>query len=150
MLDDMAVLVPSTIPDNVNNLTFNSFGLSAQCEPVVDCSVQYLSSYESAFYCPSFNPPYNVSGSSIGDSRIDMLNLTSNALSPDPQGAGFPLDSVLNPFGARVILYWDIYFDDGFRFFPGLYRVKHSDVYVGTCNMTAYDITLSYRYSRRK
>ncbi len=39
MVDDVAVLVPSAMPDNVDNLTFNSFGLAAHCQPVVDCLI---------------------------------------------------------------------------------------------------------------
>ncbi len=56
MVDDMAVLVPSTMPDNVDNITFNSFGLVAHCQPVVDCVVSNLTTQPSMFYCPSFNP----------------------------------------------------------------------------------------------
>ncbi|SJL08701.1 uncharacterized protein ARMOST_12070 [Armillaria ostoyae] len=104
MVDDMAVLVPSTMPDNVDNLTFSSFGLVAHCQPVVDCLVEIIPQF--AFYCPSFNPPYNFSIpadlSVSGHSSVAMLNLTNNALSH----LGYPLDSVLNPYGARVILYW--------------------------------------------
>ncbi|PBK70410.1 hypothetical protein ARMSODRAFT_111194 [Armillaria solidipes] len=155
MVDDMAVLIPSTMPDDVDNLTFNSFGLVAHCQPVVDCLVDHTR--QSAFYCPSFNPPYNI-GRPIGivppagDSSIEMLNLTNNTLSPDTWGGYLP-DSVLNPYGARVTLYWvdsganDTAFPaDGT---PGWYQrpVNYSMVtywYTSTCNMTAYNVSLSY------
>ncbi|PBK70413.1 hypothetical protein ARMSODRAFT_1017958 [Armillaria solidipes] len=140
MVDDMAVLVPSTMPDNVDNLTFNSFGLVAHCQPVVDCLVN--DAPQSAFYCPSFNPPYNISSTvDFSVSRVDMLNLTNNALSP----YGYPLDSVLNPSGARVILYWSD--TDGAialpaDYQPGWYTLP--GLYISTCNMTAYNVSLSY------
>ncbi|KAK0471923.1 hypothetical protein IW261DRAFT_826521 [Armillaria novae-zelandiae] len=148
MLDNMAVLVPSTMPGNVDNLTFNSFGLIADCQPVVDCLVD---NSPGSFYCPSFNPPYNVSTSGISassDSTIEMLNLTTNALSRDIYG-GYPLDSVLNPFGARVLLYWNSF--DAQRVFPadnspGWYPISGgmNYAYMGTCSITAYNVSLSY------
>ncbi len=147
MVDDMAVLVPSTMPDNVDNLTFSSFGLAAHCQPVVDCLVDSLS-MQSMFYCPSFNPPYNISSmhdlSSSGYTRIEMFNLTNNALLYD----GYILDSVLNPSGALVTLYWPLN-DDKTIFFPavyssGWYVMESSYGYVSTCNMTAYNVSLSY------
>ncbi|KAK0431175.1 hypothetical protein EV421DRAFT_196844 [Armillaria borealis] len=145
MVDDMAVLVPSTMPDNVDNLTFSSFGLVAHCQPVVDCLVEITPQF--AFYCPSFNPPYNFSIpadlSVSGHSSVAMLNLTNNALSH----LGYPLDSVLNPYGARVILYWFLSeVQTGFpaHGLPGSYLTGGSFGYVSTCNMTAYNVTLSY------
>ncbi len=156
VVDDMAVLVPSTMPDNVDNVTFNSFGLIAQCQPVVDCLTN-LSAV--VFYCPSFSPPYslpyNTSSTDTGSedfSRIDLLDLTSNAVSQDPYG-GYPLDSILNPHGARVILYW---IDEGTHDIafpaegtPGWYQRGigvHRRVYwyTSTCNMSAYNVSLSY------
>ncbi|PBK87301.1 hypothetical protein ARMGADRAFT_464089 [Armillaria gallica] len=151
MVDDMAVLVPSTMPDNVDNLTLSSFGLVAHCQPVVDCLVD-SESMQSIFYCPSFNPPYNVSSLAnslaSGYSRIDLLNLTNNALS----GGGYPLDSVLNPYGARIIFYWPDNTDDTIfppRGTPGWYQrnMDYSSYmywYMSTCNMTAYNVSLSY------
>ncbi|SJK98259.1 uncharacterized protein ARMOST_01522 [Armillaria ostoyae] len=158
MVDDVAVLVPSTMPDNVDNLTFSSFGLAAHCQPVVDCLINPMQYGDPIpiLYCPSFNPPYNISSiaeNSNTSSRIDMFNLTSNALSTDPYG-GYPLDSVLNPYGARVIFYW---LDDGANDTafpalgtPGWYQRPMSGSseisywYMSTCNMTAYNVSLSY------
>ncbi|KAK0236580.1 hypothetical protein EDD85DRAFT_577835 [Armillaria nabsnona] len=151
MVDDMAVLVPSTMPDNVENLTFNSFGLVTHCQPVIDCLVDSMP--HSIFRCPSFNPPYNiisvVDTSASGYSRIDMLNLTNNGLSPD---GGYPLDSLLNPCGARVILSWFEYTDDivfPVHGTPGWYQRNMdgesiSYWYTSTCKMTAYNVSLSY------
>ncbi len=56
MVDDMAVLVPSTMPDNVDNLTFSSFGLAAHCQPVVDCLVDSLSMRSNFFVLLSILP----------------------------------------------------------------------------------------------
>ncbi|SJL08696.1 uncharacterized protein ARMOST_12065 [Armillaria ostoyae] len=147
MVDDMAVLVPSTMPDNVASLTFNSFGLAAHCQPVVDCS--YMLS--GGFTCPSqFNAPYgiNFSAADVSASRIDMFNLTTNALPPPPY-SGYPLDSVLNPYGSRVALQWSI--GDGGAMLPvdpppGWYVVDEESFYgyLATCNMTAYNVSLSY------
>ncbi|KAG7441156.1 uncharacterized protein BT62DRAFT_997358 [Guyanagaster necrorhizus] len=152
MIDDVAILVPSTMPDNVDNLTFNSFGLVAHCQPVVNCLLDPMQ-YDPVpiLYCPSFNPPYNISSIVDGSatSRIDMLNLTNNALSLD---GGYPLDSVLNPYGARVIFYWSND-NDNIAFpaddTPGWYQrsllgSSYSYWYMSTCNMTAYNVSLSY------
>ncbi|PBK58184.1 hypothetical protein ARMSODRAFT_984049, partial [Armillaria solidipes] len=150
MFDDMAVLLPITMPDNVDNLTFSSFGLVAHCQPVVDCLVNYTGT---PLYCPSFNPPYIISPTdtavvATSNSQIDLLDLTNNTLSPDGYG-GYLLDSVLNPHGARVILYWSPSDDE--TVFPadnsaGWYRLFESDYYgyMSTCNMTAYNVSLSY------
>ncbi|KAK0493950.1 hypothetical protein EDD18DRAFT_1107471 [Armillaria luteobubalina] len=154
MVDDMAVLVPSTMPNNVDHLAFNSFGLAAHCQPVVDCFVDYTP--QTAFYCPSLNPPYNGSTLDIigapDFSRIDMLNLTNNAWSSDAYG-GYPLDSVLNPYGALVSLSW---VDNGAgdtafpaKGAPGWYQkpVPFTTTiywYMSICNMTAYNVSLSY------
>ncbi|PBK87288.1 hypothetical protein ARMGADRAFT_1034858 [Armillaria gallica] len=146
MVDDMAVLVPSTMPDNVGNVTFNSFGVLAHCQPVVDCLVDYTQ--QSLLYCPSFNPPYNISRAPLPEdvlSSVNMLNLTNNALSY----LGYPLDSVLNPYGARVILYWSDLHEAIFLPAdnpPGWYILPLAAyyAYISTCNMTAYNVSLSY------
>ncbi|SJL08692.1 uncharacterized protein ARMOST_12061 [Armillaria ostoyae] len=151
MVNDTAVLVPSTMPDNVDNLTFNSFGLVAQCQPVVDCLVDLAA----ILYCPSFSPPYNSNDTYISSgediSRIDLLDLTSNAVSEGLDG-GYPPDSVVNPHGARVILHW---IDEGTHVTvfpangtPGWYQ-REIDTYrvywyTSICNMTAYNVSLSY------
>ncbi|PBK70416.1 hypothetical protein ARMSODRAFT_1017962 [Armillaria solidipes] len=147
MVDDMAVLVPSTMPDNVDNLTFNSFGLTAHCQPVVDCF--YILS---ALTCPSqFNAPYgiNFSAADVSASPIHMFNPTNNALPPPPY-SGYPLDSVLNPYGARVSLQWSATMF-GFPLDPppGWYPISEEQCdgcygYMATCNMTAYNVSLSY------
>ncbi len=147
MFDDMVVLVPSTMPDNVDNLTFNSFGLVAHCQPVVDCLVVYTP--QSALYCPSFNSPNNMTGMTgssaepdLDYSSIQMINLTNNALLPE-----YTLDSVLNPSGVRVILYWssmEIATVFPSIAFPGWYAIEGLFGYVSTCNMTAYNVSLSY------
>ncbi len=144
MVDDMAVLVPSTMPDNVDNLTFNSFGLVTHCQPVVNYLVN--DAPQSVFYCPSFNPPYNISSMvEFSVSRVDRFNLTNNALSP----YGYPLDSAPNLSRARVILYWsetdgeiDLPADNQ----PGWYTLSDGLYYghISTCNMTAYNVSLSY------
>ncbi|KAK0479627.1 hypothetical protein IW261DRAFT_1564283 [Armillaria novae-zelandiae] len=161
MVDDMAVLGPRTMPDNVDKLTFNSFGLVAHCQPVVDCLVNYTP--QTMFYCPSLNPPYNASTldtiAASGFNRIDMLNLTNNAWSSDISrinigiDGGYPLDSVLNPYGARVSLSWvdngagDTAFPangtpgwyvKGIPFTTAIYW------YTSTCTMSAYNVSLSY------
>ncbi|KAK0189950.1 hypothetical protein F5146DRAFT_645912 [Armillaria mellea] len=153
MVDDKAVLVASTMPENVENLTFNSFGLATQCQPVLGC----LTNLSTLFHCPSFNPPYNASSTDMPAgaedfSRIDLLDLTSNAVLQDSYG-GYPLDSVLNPHGARVILYWidkgthdTVFPADGT---PGWYQREIGTTfrtywYASVCNVTAYNVSLSY------
>ncbi|KAK0213715.1 hypothetical protein IW262DRAFT_1467066 [Armillaria fumosa] len=149
MVDDMAVLVPSIMPDNVDNLTFNSFGLVAHCQPVVDCLVDNVSWNASALHCPSFNPPYYINSSSdfqsLGDSTISTFNLTNNAVA-ETSGL-YPPHSVLNPYGARLAAYWSAYeavFPTGNS--PGWYLLSEgrSLGYVSTCNVTAYNVSLSY------
>ncbi|KAK0236569.1 hypothetical protein EDD85DRAFT_937061 [Armillaria nabsnona] len=150
MVDDMAVLVPSTTPDNVDNVTFNSFGLVAHCQPVVDCLLDYTP--QSMLYCPSFNPPFNISNTAgpSGTGTVDMLNLTNNAL----LYSGYLVDSVLNPIGVRVILYWSdwsnaVNYDATIipaNNPPGWYGLLGGMYYgyISTCNMTAYNVSLSY------
>ncbi|KAK0213707.1 hypothetical protein IW262DRAFT_1411075 [Armillaria fumosa] len=154
MVDDwvpglhMAVLVPSTMPENVDNLTFNSFGLVAHCQPVVDCWVgDYPGS--SMLYCPSLNPPYYCNSSDTHDcsSWIDMFNLTDNVLRNTAAVASYPLYSILNPYGVHFNAYWsmdDAIFpaDDS----PGWYRLSYGALYgyMSTCNVTAYNVSLSY------
>ncbi|SJL08694.1 uncharacterized protein ARMOST_12063 [Armillaria ostoyae] len=147
MLDDMAVLVPSTMPDNVDNLTFSSFGLVAHCQPVIDCLLDHTP--QSVLYCPSFNPPYNISNvddvSASDSGSISMSNLTNNTLSDS-----YPLDSVLNPYGARVVLFWTVSIitdetDLPANNPPGWYWLRGIYMgYLSTCNMTAYNVSLSY------
>ncbi len=154
MVDDMAVLVPGgTMPDNVDNLTFSSFGLVAHCQPVVDCLDLLVDedTEQSTLYCPSFNPPYNVSFFHLSGSdysTIAMFNLTNNVVSSGFDG--YSLDSVLNPYGARVTLYWSS-ITEGHTVLPaakspGWYQLLGGVIYVymSTCNMTAYNVSLSY------
>ncbi|KAK0186827.1 hypothetical protein F5146DRAFT_1124496 [Armillaria mellea] len=150
MVDNMAVLVSSIMPDNVDNLTFSSFGIVTYCQPVVGCLAVHTQQW--SLYCPSLNPPYNLSTtyfSASGYSSVDALNLTNNAW---PSYYGYPLDSVLNPYGARVILYWSL-LDDQTIFHadnsPGWYLLGSGGYYgyMGTCNMTAYNVSLSYSTS---
>ncbi len=146
MVNDMVVLVSSTMPNNVVNLTFNSFGLIAQCQPVVDCKAVVA-----RFYCPSFSPSYDSSSMDMPSgskdfSRIDLLDLTSNAVL---EFGGYPLDSVLNSYGAQAILYW---IDEGTHVTifpangtPGWYQrdmdtTFHVYWYTSMCNMTAYNV----------
>ncbi|KAK0471932.1 hypothetical protein IW261DRAFT_827306 [Armillaria novae-zelandiae] len=151
MVDDMAILVPSTMPDNVDNLTFNSFGLVAHCQPVVDCSTTGGSG--EVLLCPSFNPPYDFNSTSkflpIVDyySGIFMLNVTNNAMLLD----GYTLDSVLNPSGALVAFYWTSFVGQETILpaynLPGWYSFGDDGVhhgYISTCDMTAYNVSLSY------
>ncbi|KAK0471927.1 hypothetical protein IW261DRAFT_1611843 [Armillaria novae-zelandiae] len=152
MVDDMAVLVPSTMPDNVDNLTFSSFGLVAHCQPVVHCWVGNAlddSGRSSALHCPSFNPPYYCN-STIHDcpSGIDMFNLTDNVLGYTGALGFYPLYSVLNPYGVNFIAYWsmnEVVFPAGNS--PGWYDLTYGPElygYVSTCNVTAYNVSLSY------
>ncbi len=156
MVDDVTVLVPDTMPDNVVNLTFSSFGLAAHCQPVVDCSIDYIATQLS---CPSFNPVYSVitgpapsSLSTFDNDVIHWLDLTNNTW---VAYGGYPVDSVLNPYGALLTLYYD---DDDIAFpangTPGWYQIPTDLVdgnflsitywYLSTCNMTAYNVSLSY------
>ncbi|KAK0471938.1 hypothetical protein IW261DRAFT_1666497 [Armillaria novae-zelandiae] len=90
IVDNMAVLVPSTMPDNIDNLTFNSFGVVTSCQPVTDCLVDDASS--------------SIDDPTSRDTTIDMFNLTNNAL--QTLSGGYPLHSVLNPYGARLTVTW--------------------------------------------
>ncbi|KAK0478567.1 hypothetical protein EDD18DRAFT_1337618 [Armillaria luteobubalina] len=122
MVDDwvqglhMAVIVPGTMPENVDNLTFSTFGLVAHCQPVVDCWVDYVlignSKPSSTLYCPSLSPPYSCNSTApTGNctSSVDMFNLTGNILPlADTWHAvgSYPLDSILNPYGVLFTAYW--------------------------------------------
>ncbi|KAK0497963.1 hypothetical protein EDD18DRAFT_126343 [Armillaria luteobubalina] len=156
IVDDMAVLVPSTMPNNVHNLTFSSFGLIAHCQPMVDCRVDnvlYDDWGSSALHCPSFNPPYNCNSTlpTNCSSSIDMFNLTGNTLlnaSPVVRPP-YPLYSISNPYGVLFTAYWPIFAsavspaDNS----PGWYDLTYGSSvygYVSICNVTAYNVSLSY------
>ncbi|KAK0471349.1 hypothetical protein IW261DRAFT_1612076 [Armillaria novae-zelandiae] len=152
MVDDMAVLVPNPMPDNVGNLTFSSFGLVAHCQPVVDCWVDTVILYNfqesSGHHCPSFNPPYHCNSTFYDcSSGIDMFNLTDDAFRYAAAVGAYPLYSVLNPYGVHVRAYWStdeaVFPADGS---PGWYYLPYVELggYVGTCNVTAYNVSLSY------
>ncbi|KAK0189959.1 hypothetical protein F5146DRAFT_1139467 [Armillaria mellea] len=144
MVNDMAVLVPATMPDNVDNLTFDSFGLITQYQPMVDCSL----SKEDMLYCP-FNPPYNTSQKDFlesGSGWIEMFHLTGNTTSPI---GVYHLDSALNPFGACLALYWtNLLSNAGIPTdpLPDWYHMPYGlcYAYMSTCSMTAYNVSLSY------
>ncbi|KAK0189946.1 hypothetical protein F5146DRAFT_645865 [Armillaria mellea] len=145
MIDDIAVIVPTTMPDNVDKLTFSSFGLVAHCQPVVDCSF----SKEGVLHCP-FNPPYIASLNDIvesGSGWIEMFNLIDNTTSL--VNGEYRLDSAWNQNGAHLALYWNYALSDAVfptDTLPGWYQ--HPDYffhgYMSTCNMTAYNVSLSY------
>ncbi|KAK0213705.1 hypothetical protein IW262DRAFT_1411071 [Armillaria fumosa] len=149
MIDDMAVLVPGTMPENIDDLTFSSFGLIAHCQPVVDCWVDNIPhDYwgSSVLHCPSFNPPYSCNSTSNCSSSIDMFDLTGNVLPNTAVVAPYPLYPILNPYGVHFIAYWsrnEVVFPAGK---PGWYDLFFNSLYgyVTKCNVTAYNVSLSY------
>ncbi|KAK0484121.1 hypothetical protein EDD18DRAFT_1430172 [Armillaria luteobubalina] len=133
IVNDMAVLMPSTMPENVDGLTFSSFGLVAQCQPVVDCLVESDASgmdTVSGLYCLSFNPPYHTNTTLTAHSSgsmIDMFNLTNNALSV--LSGYYPVQSVLNPYRACLAAYWST----GEAVFPPDNSPGWYHLYYGSC-----------------
>ncbi|KAK0213718.1 hypothetical protein IW262DRAFT_1467069 [Armillaria fumosa] len=150
MVDDMALLVPSTMPYNVDNLTFSSFGLVAHCQPMVDCwadNILYGDSGSSVLHCPSFNSPYYCNSTRNCSSEIGMFNLTDNVLPNTSVIPSYPLYSILNPYGVHLNAYWskdEVVFLTGDL--PGWYDLSYASLYgyVSTCNMAAYNVSLSY------
>ncbi|KAK0189957.1 hypothetical protein F5146DRAFT_1139459 [Armillaria mellea] len=148
MVNDITVLVPTNMPDNVDSLIFNSFGLVTQCQPMLDC----LFSEEDVFYCP-FNPLYNASWSDLlqsGSGWIEMLNLTGFSPSMAVWNGAYHLDAAWFPYGAHLTLYWSDIHASGtvfpFDTPPGWCEMNHHafHAYMSTCHMITYNVSLSY------
>ena len=158
IVGDYAVLVSTSTPPNQMNVTFNTFGISARCAPVLDCNIAYT---EPAVFCPSFSPPINntfaITGSTV-NSSVQPYNLTGNLIANTGTGEpgswyGYPPDSILNPYGALVTLGWglsagSIQFPVLNSGVPGWYNVPLSGFdlwyYLAGCTVSAYNVSLLY------
>src|ERR1700722_1165210 len=143
LVGDIAVLSPKSIPNNVDDLVFQTFGLSTSCQPVNGCQLDPAS--ETLLACPSFSPPFQVFNVAVTES-VGEYNITNNVLLT----SGYPLGSVLNPYGAIIQLEYDsgddISIPGGT---PGWYQLDRPETpapqfFVASCAITAYNITLSY------
>ncbi|GJE98193.1 hypothetical protein PsYK624_144160 [Phanerochaete sordida] len=158
MVNKYAVLVSVSQPSGVANVTFDTLGVATECQPVTNCALDDVEEYpETIVYCPSFSPPLNISSLSY-QSNVQPYNLSGNVLAgPDTGlalsgGAGYGLDSNLNPYGALVVLFWDapsdtVTFPEGAT---GWYHVVRGDdtddryFYIAGCSVSAYNVSLAY------
>ncbi|KAJ7233849.1 hypothetical protein B0H12DRAFT_1327793 [Mycena haematopus] len=152
--NDLAILVPKTLPTNVNALHFNTFGLKAECGPVTNCETDPLQG--GILFCPSFNPPLNLSSITGTGSTVNQYNVSNNAIifGDDSFDPGYTLGSLLNPTGVQTMLYWEA--EPNTIDFPasdpstGWYSVERApdptmyEFYVGTCTVTAYNVSIAY------
>ena len=159
VVGDYAVLVSASTPPNQMNVTFDTFGISARCEPVVDCNVTETA--VPAVFCPSFSPPVNntfaITGSTV-NSSVQSYNLTGNLVANSGTGEpgswyGYLPDSNLNPYGALVTFGWglsagSIQFPLVGSSPPGWYSVPLSGFdlwyYLAGCTVSAYNVSLLY------
>ncbi|KAJ7692591.1 hypothetical protein B0H17DRAFT_1061327 [Mycena rosella] len=148
IIGNAATLLPKRLSTGVQDLVFNTFFL----------------------LCPRFTPPFAVKTEATseiyGDAMpmLNQFNVTNNALifqsgTPDRPAplvgpynhsttAGYALDSMLNPAGVLVVLYWD-----GAQFsFPqdstGWYGVGLAPVqyvfHISSCVLDVWDVMMSY------
>ncbi|KAJ6533757.1 hypothetical protein DFH09DRAFT_1284360 [Mycena vulgaris] len=168
-IGDFATLLPKRLPSSVQNLIFSTLAMEATCKPVSDCEegANLNGTNETYFLiCPSFVPPFAVRDASSAMPMINQFNVTGNVLifqSGTPEApaadvgppsesrtAGYALNSVLNPAGVLVSLYWAM---DPAELsppssLPGWYGVGVTPIlytfYIGTCVLDVWDIVLSY------
>lgn len=144
---DIAVIVPPNPPTDRVNLTFPTFGISSQCQAVVDC-VADTSGSGSFLLCPSIQPPLNVT--TLGDDweSISSLNLSTKAV----LYSGYSSNSTINPFGALFTFLYSSNDDIQKPYEPetaGWYLLstsQHQALYqffVATCEMKMYQLNLS-------
>ncbi|KAJ7636441.1 hypothetical protein FB45DRAFT_1001545 [Roridomyces roridus] len=150
---DLAILAPKTFPSNVDDVHFDTFGLRAECAPITNCEIDTLA--ETILFCPSFDPPLNASSLPDATSTVKQYNLTNHEMTFDNGQfvAGYELNSLLNPAGAQVMLFWTASPDT--VVFPeanassGWYNVPRPVTttymfYAATCAITAYNVSVSY------
>ncbi|KAF8201217.1 hypothetical protein K438DRAFT_1821617 [Mycena galopus ATCC 62051] len=132
--DNLAILVPKALPTDVAALHFNTFGLKAQCGPVTDCEVDTLP--ESILFCPSFNPPLNISSLAPGTvaSTVNQYNVSNNAIIFAMMCWGASPNAIDFPTFNQSSGWYNIQRDD-----PTMYAF-----YVGTCTITTYNVSVSY------
>ncbi|KAK1228275.1 hypothetical protein PQX77_008684 [Marasmius sp. AFHP31] len=163
IVDNVAVLLPKTMPEDVHQLLFDSFALGVKCAPVTNCTMPNPKTVGNTLFCPSFSPPLNISATD--DSALNMVqqyNLSTNEMlwMPRKEDGGYHGESSINPAGALVALYWGaldkmtynltsadnttgwyVWRDTGafVHVNPNIYAF-----YVASCQVTVYDVTLSY------
>ncbi|KAI0030479.1 hypothetical protein K488DRAFT_72166 [Vararia minispora EC-137] len=173
LLGDIAVLIPRVLPDQVQNLEFNTFGVRATCKPLTDCSTTDPTAFGSSPYsriCPSFSSVPIISLPST--SMLNQVNITTNltifqsgaAVAPsytNPNGSapispvytvpGYTLGSMLNPAGVQVMLYYPVNPDQSASTLDaqsGWYSEDGSStfvcIYLGYCLLDLYHVTLAY------
>ncbi|KAL0066170.1 hypothetical protein AAF712_006795 [Marasmius tenuissimus] len=163
VVDNVAVLLPKTMPKDVHQLLFDSFALGVKCAPVTNCVGSNSKTVGNTLFCPSFSPPLNISKTDDrAQNMVQQFNLSTNEMfwMPRKQDGGYHGESSINPAGALVALYWGaldkatynltsadnttgwyVWRDTGAFVYvnPNIYAF-----YVASCQVAVYDVTLSY------
>ncbi|KAF9017728.1 hypothetical protein BDZ89DRAFT_1044955 [Hymenopellis radicata] len=149
----IAVIVPATMPDpsDTTNITFPTFGISSQCQPVTGCDVD-LPESNSVVLCRSLSPALNVSGE--GQSQSPLYNedvLPFNAATNERFLTGYPADSAINPFSAVFVL--NFHEASNIRKHnatPGWYLISRAPVssttsqyFIGSCQLSMYEVNVT-------
>ncbi|GJE88837.1 hypothetical protein PsYK624_049240 [Phanerochaete sordida] len=154
IVDKYAVMVSADPPSSLANVTFETFGISAECLPVADCT-----SSGGGYVCPKFQPPVWLNFTGESSFSVQPFNLSGNIIANDGENHveswyGYPMNAALNPYGALVSFGFgptaagDTYIGSG----PGWYTRSEdgfdSAYYLSACTVTAYNMTLLYSSSR--
>ncbi|KAJ8080795.1 hypothetical protein PM082_017630 [Marasmius tenuissimus] len=133
VVDNVTVLLPKTMPKDVQKLLFDSFALESECAPVTDCTALRADPKTSprgqpevALSCPSFSLNLSTTeGTAM--SMVQQFNLSTSPRqmlwwppnSPPllsyaadvwistRQDTGYLFESMINPGGALVTLFWN-------------------------------------------
>ncbi|GJE98190.1 hypothetical protein PsYK624_144120 [Phanerochaete sordida] len=152
-IGDYAVLVSASLPQNLQNATFDTFAISASCQPVSNCVTNDAPDLFTVA-CPSLNVPTNSTFDLNMTSSVQSYNVTANQQGdtyPAESKWGYRLGTVLNPYGALVNLGF-VSSEDAFLLpnanTPGWYMMPESGFtmayYYGACTVTAYNVSVSY------
>ncbi|KAJ7618727.1 hypothetical protein FB45DRAFT_170779 [Roridomyces roridus] len=172
VIDNLATLLPKTLPSGVRNLVFSTFAMEATCKPVSNCQKQaYLPGTDDNYliFCNEFSPPFAVSGEASFESMLNQFDSTTSSLvfqsdmtgmpaaGVGPighvRGAGYALNATLNPAGVLVVLYWAGGMLSLPEDFAGWYNHTDTDTsvnylfYLSSCVLDVWDVAVSYSAS---
>ncbi|KAI0033652.1 hypothetical protein K488DRAFT_69694 [Vararia minispora EC-137] len=170
LINDIAVLLPKMMPNDMQRLIFSTFALSTTCAPVTDCAagpstdLQVPEAGDSMLFCPSFSPPLNLSlangANTIASSMVQQFNASTDEMIfavNNASDTGYRSGSTINPAGALVALFWnqvDAHTIDlppppgdnqsGWYVWNMPPTTTTSAFYVASCQVTVYNVTMSY------
>ncbi|KAL0568371.1 hypothetical protein V5O48_013617 [Marasmius crinis-equi] len=170
VVDNLAIILPKRMPEDVEQLRFDTFGLGVACTPVTNCArasgMTMNTGLGSLLFCPSFSPPLNLSTTSSltssalkAESMVQQFDLSTNEIvynTTDISKSGYHAGSVINPAGALVVLYWNdvspvmvnvpsVYDNtSGWYTWNQVRSTRINAFYVASCRITVHDVAMSY------